>query len=42
MMVEIVNFKAEGGIENITDRYAKMMAEVKKVDLAANLDYTRK
>ena len=38
-MTEIVNFKVDGGIENITDRFGRMMAEVKKVDLAANLNY---
>ncbi len=39
LMAEIVNFKADGGIENITDKFGRMMAEVKKIDLAANLDY---
>ena len=39
LMVEIVNFKTEGGIENTTDRFGKMMAEVKKLDLAANLNF---
>ena len=39
LMTEIVNFKVDGGIENITDRFGRMMAEVKKVDLAANLNY---
>ena len=38
-MAEIVNFKTEGGIENITDRFGKMMAEVRKLDLAANLNF---
>ena len=39
LMAEIVNFKVDGGIENITDKFGRMMAEVKKIDLAANLDY---
>ena len=39
LMAEIVNFKADGGIEKITDKFGRMMAEVKKIDLAANLDY---
>ena len=38
LMTEIVNFKVDGGIENITDRFERMMAEVKKVDLAKNLN----
>ena len=39
LMAEIVNFKTDGGIENVTDKFGKLMAEVKKIDLAANLDY---
>ena len=39
LMAEIVNFKADGQIEKITDKFGRMMAEVKKIDLAANLDY---
>ena len=39
LMTEIVNFRVDGGIENITDRFERMKAEVKKVDLAANLNY---
>ena len=39
VMTEIVKFKTEGGIENTTDRFGKMMAEVKKLDLAAVLNY---
>merc|ERR1712002_64803 len=39
LMEEIVNFKTEGGIENTADRFGKMMAEVKKMDLAANLNF---
>merc|ERR1712112_560279 len=39
LMEEIVNFKAEEGIENTADRFGKMMAEVKKLDLAANLNF---
>merc|ERR1712002_653612 len=39
LMVEIVNFKTEGGIENTTDRFGKMMAEVKKLYLATNLNF---
>ena len=37
LMAEIVNFKTDGGIESTTDRFGKMMAEVRKLDLAANL-----
>ena len=39
LMAVIVNFKKDGGIENVTDKFGKLMAEVKKIDLAANLDY---
>ena len=39
LMAEMVNLKTEGGIENTTDRFGKMMAEVKKLDLAANLNF---
>lgn len=39
LMAEIVNFKTEGGIENTADRSGKMMAEVRKLDLAANLNF---
>merc|ERR1712112_437595 len=39
LMSEIVNFKTEGGIENTVDRFGKMMAEVRKLDLAANLNF---
>ena len=39
LMADIVNFKTEGGIENTTDRFGKMMAEVKKLDLATNLNF---
>ena len=38
-MAEMINFKTEGGIENTTDKFGKMMAEVKKLDLAANLNF---
>ena len=38
LMAEMVNFKT-GGIENTTDRFGKMMAEVRKLDLAANLNF---
>ena len=38
-MSDIVNFKTEGGIENTVDRFGKMMAEVRKLDLAANLNF---
>ena len=38
-MAEMVNFKTEGGIENTTDKFGKMMVEVKKLDLAANLNF---
>ncbi len=40
LMAEIVNFKTDGGIENTTDRFGKMMAEVGKLDLAANLNFS--
>ena len=39
LMAEIVNFKTDGGIESTTDRFGKMMAEVRKLDLAANLNF---
>merc|ERR1711867_33816 len=39
LMKEIVNFKVEGGIESITDRFERMMTETNKVDLATNLDF---
>ena len=39
LMTEIVNFKVDGGIEKITNKFARLMAEVKKIDLTANLDY---
>ena len=39
LMAEIVNFKADGGIEKITDKFGRMMAEIKKINLATNLDY---
>ena len=39
LMSDIVNFKTEGGIENAVDRFGKMMAEVRKLDLAANLNF---
>merc|ERR1711895_327389 len=39
LMKEIVNFKVDGEIESITDRFERMMTETKKVDLAAKLDY---
>ena len=39
LMAEIGNFKADGGIESITDKFGRMMTESKKIDLAANLDY---
>ena len=39
LMAEMVNFKTEGGIENTTDKFGKMMAEVKKIDLATNLNF---
>ena len=39
LMAEMVNFKTEGGIENTTDKFGKMMVEVKKLDLAANLNF---
>ena len=39
LMAEMVNFKTEGGIENTTDKFGKIMVEVKKLDLAANLNF---
>ena len=39
LMAEMVNFKTEGGIENTTDKFGKMMAEVKKIDLKDNLNF---
>ena len=39
LMAEMVSLKTEGGIENTTDKFGKMMAEVKKSDLAANLNF---
>ena len=38
-MADMANFKTEGGIESTTDKFSKMMAEVKKLDLAANLNF---
>ena len=38
-MAEMVNFKTEGGIENTTDRFGKMIAEKKKIDLKDNLNF---
>ena len=40
LMANMVNFMADKGIKNITDKFGKMMAEVKKLDLASNLDFT--
>ena len=39
LMSDMANFKSEGGIENTTDKFGNMMAEVKKLDLAANLNF---
>merc|ERR1711873_204886 len=39
LMAEIVDFKVDGGIDNVTDKFGRMMAGVKKIDLATNLDY---
>ena len=39
LMAEMVNFKTEGGLENTTYRFGKMRAEVKKLDLATNLNF---
>ena len=39
LMAEIVNFKTDGGIESITYRFGKMMTEVRKLDLTANLNF---
>ena len=38
-MAEMVNFKTEEGIENTTDKFGKMMSEVKKLYSAANLNF---
>ena len=38
-MVEIGNFRTVGGIESTTDRFGKMMAELRKLDLAANMNF---
>ena len=38
-MADIVNYKAGRGIGNITGKFWWLMAEVKKIYLAANLDY---
>merc|ERR1711867_109801 len=38
-MAEMINFKTEGGVENTTDGFGKMMAELRKLDLAANLNF---
>ena len=42
VMTEIFNLKTEGGIENTSDRFGKMMVEVKKLDLATNLNFAMK
>merc|ERR1712177_2478 len=39
LMKEIANFKVEGEIESIMDRFERMMTETKKIDLAAKLDF---
>ena len=39
LIAEMGTFKTEGGIENTTDRFGKMMVEVRKLDLAANLNF---
>ena len=39
LMADMADFKMEGGIEVTTDKFGKMMAEVKKLDLANNLDF---
>ena len=38
-MKEIVNFKTDGGIERINDKFGRLIAEAKKIDLGSNLDY---
>ena len=38
-MSDVANFKTEGGIESTIDKFGKMMTEVKKLDLAANLNF---
>ena len=39
LMAAVADFKMEVGIEVTTDNLGKMMAEVKKLDLAKNLDF---
>merc|ERR1712120_33444 len=39
LMKQIVDFKVDGEIESIKDRFERMMTEANKVDLAANLEY---
>ena len=39
LMADMANFKTEGEIEMTTDKFGKMMVEVKKLDLAANLNF---
>ena len=38
-MADMADFNMEGGIEAMTDKFEKMMAEVMKLDLANNLDF---
>ena len=40
LIADMENFKMEGAIEMTTDKFGKMMAEIKKLDLANNLDFT--
>ena len=39
LMKEISEFKIEGDVEKILDKFEKMMVESKKIDLAQNLEY---
>ena len=39
LMADMANFKMEGGIEMTTDKFGKMMAEIKKLKLATNLNF---
>ena len=40
LMADMADFKMEGGIEVTTDKLGKIIAEVNKLDLAKNLDFT--
>ena len=40
LMADMASFSTDGGIEATTDKFGKMIAEAKKLDLASNLDFT--